>query len=376
MSQMPCQSIAHFFEKNGSEEPVLACAEEIIKRLAKAERPAILADAEVRRFRLENSIAALSAKTGIPLVTTFMGKGLFTGHHPVCRGTYLGMAGDEGIRDIVENSDCLLMMGVIASDTNLGAAGKKIDLNKSIRIGEGCVSIGKKKFKNINVAALIEALQCGLPAALSRHKGSIRAKVPLLEKDKTLCADDIASLVNDQLKDKLATPVAVDVGDCLFISMGIHDVSFLASGFYATKGFGVPAGLGVQAATGDRPLIIVGDGGFQMTGWELLNCARSGLDPVVLVLNNGGWAMLKQFHQKAGYTARGDISYSRLAKVLGGEGYRATTAGELAGALQKAFKRRGRFQLIEAILPGEDVSSALKSYVKALREGMALRIVA
>ena len=51
-------------------------------------------------------------------------------------------------------------------------------------------------------------------------------------------------------------------------------------------GFGVPAGLGVQAATGRRPLVLLGDGAFQMTGWELGNCRRYGWDPIVLVFNN------------------------------------------------------------------------------------------
>jgi len=50
----------------------------------------------------------------------------------------------------------------------------------------------------------------------------------------------------------------------------------------------VPAGLGVQIATGKRPLILVGDGAFQMTGWELGNCRRYGLDPIVILFNNLG----------------------------------------------------------------------------------------
>ena len=64
-------------------------------------------------------------------------------------------------------------------------------------------------------------------------------------------------------------------------------------------GFGVPAGLGVQAATGERPLILVGDGAFQMTGWELGNCRRYGWDPIVLVFNNASWEMLRTFQPES-----------------------------------------------------------------------------
>ncbi|MDZ7811478.1 MAG: thiamine pyrophosphate-dependent enzyme [Arhodomonas sp.] len=64
-------------------------------------------------------------------------------------------------------------------------------------------------------------------------------------------------------------------------------------------GYGVPAGLGVQAATGNRTLILVGDGAFQMTGWELGNCRRYGWDPIVLLFNNCSWEMLRAFQPES-----------------------------------------------------------------------------
>ena len=58
-------------------------------------------------------------------------------------------------------------------------------------------------------------------------------------------------------------PIASDMGDCLFTSLDMEHTELVAPGYYATMGFGVPAGLGVQAATRQRPLILVGDGAFQ-----------------------------------------------------------------------------------------------------------------
>lgn len=369
MTHMACLPVLDLSKKqHNAAAATLLCAEAIKQKIEKARHPAILADVEVRRFGLEDSILALSERTGIPLATTLMGKGMFAGHKG-CMGTYLGKIGDPSICGAIENSDCLLMLGVIASDTNLGVAEKKIDLAKAIRINEGCVIIEGKIFKDVDMAHLVAALQSMLPNKDSRDFSTIDAQIkPKAPPSSALLrADDIADIVNAQLKDSPKMPLAVDVGDCLFISMGIRDVPFLASGYYATMGFGIPAGLGVQAATGERPLIIVGDGGFQMTGWELLNCARNELDPVVLVLNNGGWGMLKQFHPQAGYTACGDIFYAAVATTLGGEGYKATTPKELANALQKAFSQRGKFQLVEAMLPKADISTTLKDYVAALK---------
>lgn len=367
--QMPCQPVQNILQGDHNNAAVLLCVEAIKQQVGKAKSPAILADVEIRRFELEDTVLALSEKTGTPLVTTMMGKGMFAGHR-TCLGTYLGSVGDSVIRDLIEDSDCLLMLGVIASDTNLGTAGKPIDLAKAIRINNGCVTVDGKRYDDIRIADLLNVLGNSFPeknnARLSSVMTAPHKKIPSA-KNTPLRADDIADIVNSQLEDTFVMPLAVDVGDCLFISTSIRDVPFLASGYYVTMGFGVPAGLGVQAATGERPLIIVGDGGFQMTGWELLHCARSGLDPVVLVLNNGGWGMLKQFHPNAGYTDCGNISYAALAGTLGGDGYEATTPKELTEALQKALQRRGKFQLIEAVLPKGDISTTLKSYVSALK---------
>jgi indolepyruvate decarboxylase len=92
------------------------------------------------------------------------------------------------------------------------------------------------------------------------------------------------------------------MGDCLFTAMDIEHTALVAPGYYATMGFGVPAGLGLQAATNERPLILVGDGAFQMTGWELGNCRRYGWDPIVLVFNNASWEMLRTFQPESAST--------------------------------------------------------------------------
>ena len=142
-------------------------------------------------------------------------------------------------------------------------------------------------------------------------------------------------------------PIASDMGDCLFTAMDIEHTALVAPGYYATMGFGVPAGLGVQAATGQRPLILVGDGAFQMTGWELGNCRRYGWDPIVLLFNNASWEMLRTFQPESGFNDLDDWGFAQMAAGMGGDGVRVRTRAELKSALDKAVATRGRFQLID-----------------------------
>jgi indolepyruvate decarboxylase len=129
----------------------------------------------------------------------------------------------------------------------------------------------------------------------------------------------------------------------------------------------VPAGLGAAAATGERPLILVGDGAFQMTGFELGNCRRYGWDPIVIVFNNMSWEMLRVFQPESRFNDLDDWGFARLADALGGRGTRVTTRAELAGALTAAYSSRGRFQLIEAILPRGTTSDTLARFVNGVK---------
>jgi indolepyruvate decarboxylase len=168
-------------------------------------------------------------------------------------------------------------------------------------------------------------------------------------------------------------PMTSDIGDCLFTAMEIDNTALAAPGYYAGMGFGVPAGIGV-AATGLRPLVLVGDGAFQMTGWELGNCRRYGLDPIVVLFNNCSWEMLRVFQPESRFNDLDDWHFAEIAYSLGGVGERVTTRRDLAAALDRAVARRGQFSLIEVMLPRGMTSDTLARFVsgfKAVRARMA-----
>ena len=119
--------------------------------------------------------------------------------------------------------------------------------------------------------------------------------------------------------------------------------------------------------SGRRALILVGDGAFQMIGWELGNCSGYGWDPIVGMFNNAAWGMLQSFQPEFAFNRLGEWNFSSMVAGMGGDGVRARTCAELADALARAVATRGRFQLIEAmILPGE-FSATLTRYVVAVQ---------
>ena len=364
MVTVPCEPVISAAPPKWDPEALTACVSEVLLRLTSARAPVMMVGVEVRRFGLESKVAELARRLGLPVVTSLSGRGLLADTDGVLAGTYLGVAGVPEISGLVEGSDALLLLGVIISDTNFGVSAQQIDLRKTIQALDERVALGYHIYPQLPLSALVDGLLAQAPA-LRPMPGFAAPIYPrgLVADDQPIVPNDIATALNDLMADSGLFPIACDVGDCLFTAMDIENAGMVAPAYYATMGFGVPAGLGIQAATGKRPLILVGDGAFQMTGWELGNCRRYGWDPIVIVFNNSGWGMLRAFQPESAFNNLGDWRFADLAAGLGGDGVRVQTRRELMDALRHAVTARGRFQLIDVIIPPGELSLTMQRFV-------------
>ncbi|KAB2881452.1 MAG: indolepyruvate/phenylpyruvate decarboxylase [Pseudorhodoplanes sp.] len=377
MVSVPAASVPVLGRRPTDAEALAECAGEILSRLAAAKSPVIIVDVEIRRYQSEKRVAALARKLGIPVVTTFMGRGLLADAPDVVAGTYLGAAGDAHINRLVESADALLLLGVIISDTNFALSQRRLDPRRTMLAIDRQVRVGHHLYSDMPLDDLVDALIARARKTKAR-KSVRRPRIVyprgLKADDKPIRPSDIAGAINDLFDRHGVMPMTADVGDCLFTAMEIENSALAAPGYYAGMGFGVPAGIGVAAATRRRPLILVGDGAFQMTGWEIGNCRRYGLDPIVVLFNNASWEMLRVFQPESKFNNLDDWHYAAIAPSLGGHGERVSTRAELVAALERAVKRRGMFSLVEVMLPRGQTSDTLARFVsgfKAAREKAA-----
>jgi len=124
--------------------------------------------------------------------------------------------------------------------------------------------------------------------------------------------------------------------------------------------------LGVQLAKPElRPLVIVGDDAFQMTGMELASIARNKLNPII-ILNNQGYGTERPMMDGC----FNDIhmrNYSRIPEVLGaGEGFDIWTEDQLENALQEVGEYTESFKILDVHLDPQDRSQALQRLTNAL----------
>jgi indolepyruvate decarboxylase len=374
MVNLPCAPVMREPAPPVDAEALAACVAEILARLAQAKSPVLMAGVEVRRYGLEDKVAQLSRRLGLPVVTSFMGRGLLADHDAPLVGTYMGVAGLPEVTQLVEGSDGLFLLGEIICDTNFAVSETRIDMRKTIQALDGRVTMGYQLYPDLPLAVLVDALLESLgPTEKAFAVKPATYPHGMVADSASITPTDIATAVNDLMAAHGKMPIASDMGDCLFTAMEIEHTALVAPGYYATMGYGVPAGLGLQAATGQRPLILVGDGAFQMTGWELGNCRRYGWDPIVLLFNNASWEMLRTFQPESGFNDLGHWGFAEMAAGMGGDGVRVGTRAELKAALDKAVATRGRFQLIEVTLPRGVLSATLQRFVAGVKRLSAVK---
>ena len=344
---------------------------EAVAMINGAKKPVILADVEVHRFGLQSELLALARKTNIPVAATLLGKSVIGEQHPCYLGVYEGAMGREDVRDYVESSDCLIMLGAFMTDINLGVYTAQLDPARSIYATSEKLSIRYHGYEDVRFKDFVRTL---LQAKLRRRQ------LPKIPRPKQMPAflavrgknqvtiQRLFQRLNEFLTDN--TVVVADVGDALFgaADLFIHRrTEFLGPAYYASMGFAVPASIGAQMANPQlRPLVLVGDGAFQMTGMELATAVRYKLNPVVVVLNNGGYGTERQM-QDGPYNDVPQWDYSRVPEILGaGRGFVVETEEQLDQALFVAERHKESFCLLDVRLDPGDRSPALQRLANRL----------
>ena len=187
---------------------------------------------------------------------------------------------------------------------------------------------------------------------------------------------DVLWEVNRFLRGKRNHIFVAESGDALFAGLDVRvegPTGYFAQGLYASMGFGVPGAIGAQIGTGRRPLVMCGDGAFQMTGQEIAQAPRHGANPIVLLLNNAGWNIFRPVADRKDLLDLPQWPYAELAAGWGGWGVRVDTVGALRDALAEAG-RRDTFAIVETIIDPDDHSPVARKYIAAsLRKGAAAR---
>ncbi|HET7147524.1 MAG TPA: thiamine pyrophosphate-dependent enzyme [Candidatus Nitrosopolaris sp.] len=340
--------------------------EEAMAMINASQKPAIVAGVEIQRFGLQDEMLQLIEKTGIPVVATILSKSVIRENYPYYLGLYEGAMGDDKVREAVESSDCLILLGALMTDIDFGMAVTPIDQSHTIYVTSEKLSIRHHNFENVGLQDFIR----GLRSANIWRREPVRFRRYSNESASTFLSNIGKKITVQRLFLRLAsfitanTIVIADVGDSLFGALDLvilRDTEFLAPAFYTSMGFAVPAAIGAQLADPKlRPLVIVGDGAFQMTGMEVSTAVRYQLNPIVIVLNNGGYGTERRLLDGP-FNDLQQWDYKSIPGLVGGgRGYVINTEDEFDMALEAANQYSDGLCILDVRLDPNDGSAALK----------------
>jgi indolepyruvate decarboxylase len=339
------------------------------ERFNRARHPLLLIGIEAYRFKLAKDILKLAEKMGAPCCTSVLAKGAFPMKHPLFMGVYIGALSPRTIRERVKKADLIIGLGMLLTDIELGGGQPPEALrHRSIWAVENRVNVSFHTYTDVTLRDFVHGLA---RAVIKPHREKVlysdNLAPPRAGLNRPVRVADVLREINRFLAHHKKFLVVAESGDSLFGGIDIkvgNDGLYLAQGFYASMGFAVPGALGAQIGTGLRPLILTGDGGFQMTGVEIAHALRYNLSPIVVLLNNGGWGIFRPIAKRQDLLSLPSWHYADLARLWGGRGFRVGTVAQLRRALEEAAKSSS-FAIIEIMTGARDLSPITLKYIRA-----------
>jgi len=346
--------------------------QEATEFINKSKNPVILAGVELHRFGFQDKLITLMEKTNIPTATTILGKSVIPESHPLYLGVYEGSMGRDEVRQYVENSDCVIILGAFMTDMNLGIYTAKLERENYIYATSEKLTIKYHRYDDVTFGDFLDSLVESpivkrQPPDLSCVEHCPTTPVEI-KSDKNITVTRLFEILNQYITDDIM--VIVDIGDSLFGSIDLwipQRTDFVSPAYYTSMGFAVPASVGAHLARPDqRTLVLVGDGAFQMTGMELSISVYLGLNPIVVILNNHGYSTERQL-QEGKFNDIGEWNYSKLPIIFGaGKGFVINTEGELNDAIKGALEYTESFTILDVQLDKMDRSPALMRLAERL----------
>ena len=283
---------------------------------------------------------------------------------------FLGMQGMHGhyaCSMAMHNADCIIALGCRFNDRVTGNRAKFALGAKIVHIDIDGAELGKTVNPTHGLRGDVKkTLQKLIPLLRQTRHPQWQARIAQLVDEEHLGLDsregmtprNVIGTLNRFLGEN--TPVATDVGQHQMWAAQYLNLKstrrFLSSGGLGTMGFGMGAAIGAQLGTGERSVLITGDGSFGMNLNELATAVASHIPMVILLLNNSVLGMVRQwqtlfFDKHYSNTVLTDrkTDFVKLAEAFGAQGSRALTLEELEEALEKAFACDGPYLIDCAI---------------------------
>ena len=305
----------------------------------------------------------------IPVTTTLMGKGAFDEYHPLSLGM-LGMHGAAYANFAVSECDLLIAVGARFDDRVTGKLDEFASRAKVIHIDIDPAEVGKNRSPEVPIVGDVRQVLVDMLRRCREVGATAESHQTQAWLDRINGWKQEYPLEVPRYPDKLSPQeVIVEVGRqspraYYTTDVGQHQMwaaqflkkgprQWVSSGGLGTRGFGLPAAMGVKIALPEEQVIcIAGDASIQMNIQELGTLAQYGINVKTVIVNNGWQGMVRQW-QEAFYGERYSCSnmeagmpdFIMLAKAYGIPGRQVSDRAELSAAIAEMLAANSPYLL-------------------------------
>ena len=331
--------------------------ETAVKLIRESEKPMIFVGGGAILSNASEELLEFAEKVNAPVCDTLMGKGAFSGEHPLYVGM-LGMHGTKYANFGVCKCDLLITVGSrfsdrVSGDTSRFAMGAKVlqidvdpaEINKNVMTSASVIGDVKEVLKRLN-----PMLEQQNHSRWIEYINDLKVRFPMKYDQDRLTGPYVVEEIYRATKGDAI--ICTDVGQHQMWTAQYYKFSrprtLLTSGGLGTMGYGLGAAIGAKLAKPEKTVInIAGDGCFRMNMNELATASRYNIPVIEVILNNHVLGMVRQWqtlfydeHYSA-TTLNDKVDFVKVAEALGCRGIRVTSKEELAPALKEAMECGG-----------------------------------
>ena len=353
-----------------------------VKRIEAARAPVLVLGAGANRKMTSRMLLQFVEKTGIPFITTQLGKGVIDETHPKFLGCAALSAGDF-VHKAIEAADLIVNVGhdVIEKPPFFMMQGGTEVIHVSTKTAE----VDPVYFPQIEVIgdianAIWQIKEDIMPSANWDFGRMFTARQAESEHSATLCDDMRFPIFPPCLVKRIREAMPADGIICL--DNGVYKIWFarnyparmpntvLLDNALATMGAGLPSAMAsAMVYPGRKVMAICGDGGFMMNSQEMETAVRLGLDITVLILRDDAYGMIRWKQANMGFAdwglTYGNPDFVKYAESYGAKGYRVDSAASLPEILGQCLSTPG-VHLIDCPVDYSENDQILNRDIKAL----------
>lgn len=366
-----CKDVRSYVPRPALKMEYVEKAAELINN---SKKPMALVGQGVILSGAEKEMLAFIEKADIPAAWTLLGASAIPTDHPLNVGM-LGMHGNYGPNIKTNECDLLIALGMRFDDRVTGRLDAYGTNAKVLHFEIDPSEVDKNVKSDVAVIADIrETFEAILPLIRkNKHEEWLNQfeiayqyeydkviKNDILPEKEGLTMGEVIRIVNEKVDGEAI--LVTDVGQHQMIASRYykfkHSRSLVTSGGLGTMGFGLPAAFGAQTARPDKTVVlIVGDGGIQMTIQELGTIAQNKARVKILLLNNNFLGMVRQWQQmffdkRYSSTELTNPDFIAIAKGFGVEASKVETRDNLDASIDKMFSHDGPY-LLEVVVEKE-----------------------